>query len=298
MKYLALIFFIPHVLLASSCCGGGSSSSMIILGDNRQEWSAGLGFRNDLGQTDRTGMASFHGKETVDQQYTLNLQLQRQFTELIQAAVKTSVIHKVMVKQGRREKSHGLGDIDLQISYEFLPEYNYSQYRPRGFLYSKITFPQSKGIYDSTSPIYSDVRGSGLYSFSIGTLFVKKNSQFTLKFGLEGQRFFGKKFKEGNLDDYHKVIFPTGLSYAFDPLPISTGILTTWTYQTSKKLQIQTTTTSSREYFWELSVFANWSLNRQETLGMSYSDSTLLGKNINSPLYRSFALTYTQAIEI
>ena len=100
--------------MASSCCGGGSSSSMIITGDNQQEWSAGFSYRDDLGQTDDSGWATFNGDKVKDQQSSFNLQYQRQIGDQFQLATKTSLIQKSMQKQGRDEQNRGLGDIDLQ----------------------------------------------------------------------------------------------------------------------------------------------------------------------------------------
>lgn len=296
MKYLfALIFLLPLTIQASSCCGGGSASSMIITGDNAREFNLGYSYRNDLGQTDRSGWASFHDERTKDQQTALNLQYQSMIEDQFQMAGKISLINKSVRKQGRVENKSGLGDLELQGTYEFLPERTYSIIKPRGFLYSKFGIPNSRSLYDSKSVLFSDVRGSGLYNISLGTFFLKRLSVTTLKAGLEFQHFFGRTFQEGKLSDYDKVIVPLGATYAFDPVPLSVGINSTWNYQTEKNFTGSITSRSEKEYFWETGIFLNWSANREETWGISYSDSTLVGKNINSPLYRSFSLNYTLA---
>lgn len=301
MKYFSLFIFtilFSRLAYSSSCCGGGSSSSMIITGDNRQEWNLGISHRNDLGQTDGDGWASFHDERIVDQQNSINFQFQRQLYDQFQLAAKTSLVQKVMKKQGRKETTSGLGDLDLQGSYEFLPEYTYSLLKPRGFIYTKFTIPNSKSLYNSQSDIFSDVRGSGLYSLSLGTFFLKKIANSSYKAGIEGQHFFGRTFSQGQLSDYNKLIIPLGYTYALDPLPFSIGINSTWNYLSEKKLSGEFASTSSKEYFWELGAFVNWSVNREEAWGISYSDSTLVGKNINSPLYRTFGLSYTHATEL
>lgn len=300
MKYLliCLIILFPQLVHASSCCGGGSSSSMIITGDNRQEWNLGVSYRNDLGQTDNFGWATFHDDKIKDHQNAINFQYQRQLYEQFQLAAKTSLIQKTLQKQGRSETRNGLGDLDLQASFEFLPEYTYSLLKPRGFIYSKLTIPNSRSLYDSNSAVFSDVRGSGLYSLSLGTFFLKKIASSSFKIGLEGQHLFGRTFNQNHLSDYNKLIIPLGYTYAFDPTPLSIGFNSTWNYQTEKKLTGEITSISSKEYFWELGTFLNWSINREETWGVSYSDSTLVGKNINSPLYRTFGLNYTHATEL
>ncbi len=300
MKFIFLLTFIlsSQVLHASSCCGGGSSSSLIITGDNIEEWNLGMSYRNDLGQTDNLGWASFHNDGITDHQSALNFQYQRQIIEQFQLAAKSSLIQKTIEKQNRKEVKNGLGDLELQASFEFLPEFTYSAYKPRGFVYSKLSIPNSRSLYDSKSAIYSDVRGSGLYSISIGSFFLKRFASTTLKAGLEAQHLFGRSFDQSHLNDYNKIILPLGITYSFDPMPISLGFNSTWNYQTKKQLTGEINTTSSKEYFWELGTFINWTVNREETWGITYSDSTLVGKNINSPLYRSFSLNYTHATEL
>lgn len=297
MKFLLIIslFLLSLSAWGSSCCGGGSSSSMIITGDNVQELNIGFGHRNDLGQTDSEGWASFHDSRTKDQQSSLSIQYQRMIYDQFQLAGKISFIDKNLRKQGRVENKSGPGDLELQGTWEFLPERTYSLVKPRGFVYSKVTLPNSKSLYDSHSVIYSDVRGSGLYTASLGTFFLKRLSVVTLKAGAEVQHLFGRKFSEGTLSDYNKLIVPLGATYSFDPTPLSWGLNSTWNYQTSKKFTGTVSSASAKEYFWEVGTFLNWSVNREETWGLSYSDSTLVGKNINSPLYRSFGLNYTLA---
>ena len=150
-------------------------------------------------------------------------------------------------------------------------------------------------MYNSHSAIFSDVRGNGLYAISAGSFFLKKISSSTFKAGSEFQHLFGRQFDQGKLSDYNKVIIPLGYTYDLDPLPLSVGLNSTWNYQTNKKLNGTLSSTSAKEYFWEMGAFLNWTKSREETWGLSYSDSTLVGKNINSPLYRSVGLTYIHA---
>ena len=296
-KLITTIFFIfiNFKVMAGSCCGGGSSSSLILVGDNQQEYSLGLTYRDDLGQTDNDGWAAFHNDKTVDQQTNFNFQYQRLVTDHFQAAIKSSLVQKDITKQNRHETTSGMGDIDLQATYEFLPEYTYSAIKPRGFTYLKLTMPTSKSLYNSDSPLYSDVRGTGLYSLSAGVFFIKHISAFTVKSAIEGQHFFGKGFSTTTVEDYNKLIIPLGLSYAFDPAPISIGTGATWSYQTKKTFTGSISGMADKEYFWELNFFSNWIIDRESTLGISYSDSTLVGKNINSSLYRTVGLTYTHS---
>lgn len=292
---LSFILLLKGNVYAASCCGGGSSSSLILVGDNIQEYSLSFSYRNDLGQTDNVGWSLFHNDSVIDRQNALNFQLQRQITDRYQLAAKSGVVEKNIKKQNRHEKTTGLSDIEMQLTYEILPEYTYSPWKPRGFLYTKISKPMSRSLYDSSSSIYSDVRGSGLYTAGLGTFFIKNISSFTLKTTIEWQHFFGKDFGNSSLSDYDKFMLPLGVSYALTSLPVAVGAGASWSYQTSKKLQGARASTSDQEYFWDINGFVNWVITREHAVGLSYSDSTLVGKNVNSPLYRSLSLTYTNS---
>jgi hypothetical protein len=282
-------------LFASSCCGGGSSSSMIITGDNQSEYSFSFSQRTDIGATDSKGYSTVNNQNVLDQQSVYNLQFQNLIADRLQVAVKTSFVQKQIRKQNRFENESGFGDIELQGSFEFLPEYTFSAYKPRGFVYLKGSIPTSHSLYNSNSAVFSDVRGSGLYSLSAGSFFIKHISNWTLKSGAELQHLFGKNFNNVNLDSYQKFYLPIGVAYSNQNWPITLGVNSTFNYQTSKTLSGAVNSTSGKEYFWELGTFVNWTISREETLGLSLSDSSLVGKNINSSLYRTIGLSYTIA---
>jgi len=298
-KYLIFFLFalfFPFKLHASSCCGGGSSSSLILLDDDLSSISLGMNFRNDLGQTDGEGWASFNEEGIVDKQSSLNIQWQRLLNESIQIAFKSGLSEKTIFKQKRYEKKSGLSETELQTTYEFLPEYNYSLYKPRGFVFLKASIPGSPSLYDSKSNIFSDVRGTGLYSLSSGAFFIKRFSTISLKSAIEWQHIFGRTFqtKAFKLHDYNKFNFPMSMGFSLDPMPFTIGAGLTWNYQSAKKFTGSINNQSQSEYFWETSAFINWVISREKSLGLSYSDSTLVGKNISSPLYRTIGFTFTQ----
>lgn len=294
MKYfLALFILFSSKVFSSSCCGGGSSSSMIITGDNRAEMSLGYSYRSDIGQTNQDGWATLNSDQIKDQRQSINVQGQYQATERWQLASKLSLVDKNLNKSGLKENNMGPGDVDLQATYEYLPEYTFSDYRPRGFVYSRATIPTSKSLYDSQSNIFSDVRGTGLYSLSLGNFLLKKLNTVTLKLTTEWTHYFGKTYSQFKLHDYEKFSLPLGFAYTHPDSDFTFGLTDTFSYQTGKTLTGEINSKSSQEYFWEVSPFVNYSPNRNEIWSLSYSDSTLIGKSINSPLYRIVSLNYS-----
>ena len=271
---------------------------MIITADNKMEMSLGYSFRKDIGQTNKQGYSTLNSNQIKDESQTIDLGIHYQLLEYWQLASRVSLKSKDIKKSGKAESETGLGDIDLQATYEYLPEYSYSLWKPRGFIYSKLTIPTSKSLYDSESTLYTDVRGAGLYSFSVGHFHLKKWGEWTLKFSTEVARFFGKTYPNYKLEDYHKVLVPMGVGYAPENSDFSFGVNDTFSYQTPKKTSGSISSTSQKEYFWELGFFVNYMHNRESLWSLSYSDSSLVGNSVNSPLYRTVALSYSYSLEL
>lgn len=281
---------------AGSCCGGGSSSSLILISDNKEEYGIGMSFRNDVGQTDSDGYSSFYSGQTKDQQLNLNIQYQRIIADRFQAAFKTSFVQKDINKSNIHETKNGPGDIELQGTYEFLPEYTYSMFKPRGFVYLKQGIPLSRSLYNSQSAVFSDVTGSGFYSTSIGSFFLKHVSDYNLKLSLEWQHFYSRSFGALTVANYEKFYVPIGISYAIPASKFALGLGQNFNYQSPKRFSGSVNGSSNKEYFWETNFNITYSVNLTQNVSMSYSDSTLTGKNVNSPLYRSIGISFSNGV--
>ena len=295
MNFFLILFYffvITHVAYSASCCGGGSSSSVIITGDNQQEFSFGYSYRNDIGQTDNQAVASLNDNSIQDHQFLYSLQIARMLFERFQTSLKIGVTTKDLDKQHRVEKKTGLQDIELQSAFEFMPEFTYSKFKPRGFSYLKLSVPMSKSLYDSKSQLFSDVRGSGLYSLAPGLFFLKKVSALSLKSGVEYQYYLGKIFSDSTLADYYKIVIPFGASFALDRSPVILSVTSTWNYQSAKDLSGFIQSKSPNEYFWDLNLSSTYRLSDAAGISLSYSDSSIIGKSVNSPLYRIIGLSY------
>ncbi len=281
---------------AGSCCGGGSSSSLILISDNKEEYGIGFSLRNDIGQTDSDGYSNIYSGQTKDQQFNLNLQYQRIIVDRFQLAFKSSLVQKDINKSNRHEVKYGAGDFELQGSYEFLPEYTYSMYKPRGFVYFKQGIPLSRSLYNSQSAVFSDVTGSGFYSTSLGTFFVKHVLDYNLKISFEWQHFYGRTFGAIKVADYEKFYVPMGITYAIPSSNFALGLGQNFNYQSPKRFSGSVNGSSGKEYFWETNLNAVYSINSTQNVSLSYSDTTLTGKSINSSLYRSIGISFSNGV--
>ena len=66
-----------------------------------------------------------------------------------------------------------LGDTQLNVSYEALPEFTYSRWKPRGFVFAQLTLPTGRSIHEAQSYALNDVSGQGVYALAVGASFTK-----------------------------------------------------------------------------------------------------------------------------
>ena len=92
----------------------------------------------------------------------------------------------------------GLGDVSLSLGYEYLPDWSYSPWRPKGVAFLAATFPTGGSIYDSTELYRIDFGGKGFFSLSLGTFFVKSWGNWDASLFLEGHRSFSRTITNEN----------------------------------------------------------------------------------------------------
>lgn len=298
ISFFIFLFLISLNSYASSCCGGGSSSSLIIVGDKKSELAIGLSRKSDFGQTDINANAHYNNKSNRDYSYNLNTQFAYQISDYSQIATKFSLIYKDLKKSKFKKQNFGFGDFEFQYSYEFLPEFGHSLIKPRGFIYTKIIIPSSKNMFNSNQTLKEDVRGFGYYGMTLGHFYTKKLNSLNLKFAMEWTHYFGVSHNQMKQKGFEKITMPLGLSYDLSKLPTTIGLTQTFNYQTIKKITGRIHSNSHQEQYWEMNFYANYSPNSLDMYTISYSDSSLIGKSINSPLYRSFGINYTRSWDL
>lgn len=89
-----------------------------------------------------------------------------------QTGVQLPFSRRDRTESGERSFSAGIGDISLRAAYEFLPEWNYSRWMPKGFLIGQIGIPSGPSAFDEgDSP--AAIRGRGYWNPSFGVALSK-----------------------------------------------------------------------------------------------------------------------------
>lgn len=268
---------------AASCCGGGQSASSLILGDRLQEWTASTLYRSDLGQSNNDGKALFDGDNNRDQTLTYSLEYKKLFTDRFQSNISVNFIQKESKRLGKKESNSGFGDLGLGAFYEAFTNYNYSSWKPRAFIGIKLIAPFGENNFNSKKELRTDIRGTGFYKIDLPAVLVRD----VWKFSLTPQYLPGQK----NLDSTYAFATAGTYTHAFnDAFDISATFQ--WSYLAKKTYKSQTLVAGQ---YWEVSLSPAWTITPTTSLNLNYSDSTLIGINRNSALYRSVALGMTWA---
>lgn len=267
----SLIFAAPQLATASACCGGGLAAPALIVGDERAQMMTSVGqasVKTDIGADGlwRDRAAS----ETV---HVINLSGARIIEDLWQVGFAMPLTRKAKGP----ENSTGWGDLSLTLGYEYLPEWDYHPWKPRGHGYLQVTFPTGTSLDSSEHPFMLDVRGRGAWGLGVGTMLTKIRGSWDGYLNADASHFVEKT---------NVVHFGSGLGRSWGSFRLGTAL--DWNYETP---------TSSSQDLGSPRQFATASLslgamfNDHWSTSLNYADQTLLGRPLNSSLETRITLS-------
>lgn len=291
----ATFLFGVEFAFAGACCGGGSSVAGVILGD--EKYLLGLDLDSKTITTDVSAKGVWRDRLELEEQQTLKLHLTSLISDRFQLGVSPSLVKKH--RYGDTDTS--LGDTSLLLAYEALPDWDYHPIRPRGTVYLSASIPTGKSVYDSQSTGFLDAAGKGYASLGLGAIFNKTISKWTAIFSTEAHHGFDKSPIRPSWG------YTTSLSFSYDlaswikGLYVQTGL--SHTYQNVFHLeQSQFEGNQSLETVDALQVTApsiglSYSgipfLPESEdplVFHLTYSDQSLLGMPLNTPLGKTLSV--------
>jgi hypothetical protein len=156
---------------SAACCGGGASLPNLITGDFKAQLTLNASNSAVTHRVDSDGNYIKSDKNEITE--SLTLMGAYQFDDLWQVGVSIPYKKNTYQKGDVNESTSGLGDLKLQVAYEFLPEYSYSKWKPRGFVFIQHTFNNAKSTHEFDKEYVTDALGKGFQTTSIGTSFFK-----------------------------------------------------------------------------------------------------------------------------
>jgi hypothetical protein len=205
-------------------------------------------------------------------------------------------VSRQVENSGRKSQASGLSDTDLFLGYEFLPEWTYSTWRPRGFAYFQQVLPTGRAIQDPEKKNAADVRGLGVSQSALGAVFLKSWAEWDLSITPELRRFYSADLGATQIGSGWGASMLLNGGYSWLDLGLRVGLRTQPVLQSSRALKSQEVSGGfeseiSSKSVWNSGVDFSWMPNDQWRANVGYSDQTWFGPARNTTLERSVAIS-------
>ncbi len=282
----AVLLSIPSASLAAACCGGGFAVPSIIAGDDKAQLTTSYSFTEvSVDNVDSSGI----WKKWEDHQrvQTLRMDGAHIFQDRWQAGLSIPIVQRSKLDQ----TYSGLGDVSTSLAYEYLPDWNYNPYRPKGIGFLQITMPTGKSRAESEIGGL-DSRGNGYWAIGVGTLLTKAIGRCDVFSSLELHRSFAKTFSNAQMSGTIKPGYGgnLGIGGGYNLKSVRIGTSVSWTHEDPVDIEGTSSSTGTPERYATATLSASYLVNDEWAGVLSYADQTLIGDPVNTSLGRTLAL--------
>ncbi len=292
--------------MAAPCCAGSNAVPALITGDEAQNLSLGVSYGETIGNAPGAGeglpvfrdnLSNQETKKTLTFNYARLLDGDR-----LQAGASVPLVMNSLRTGGQSASSTELGDISLTAGYETLPEWEYSEWKPRVFSFFQTTLPTAKSTYESLEPLSTNVGGMGQFQMAIGSLAIKRWSNWDSNLVFKASRIFGRSFSGGlagpvTLGSSWGLAASVGVGYSFFER-FRAGLSLAPDYQSPVAVVTDSTSgLTSQRLVWNSGISLTYLIGSDDSLILNYNDQTRIGPAINTALLRTASLSFTRRIE-
>ena len=271
---------------AAACCGGGFAAPSLIVGDDRAQLTNSYTYSqvvDDVG-TD----ALWRKRESKEINETYKIEAAQIFWDQWQAGLSLPVVRR----SRSDESSTGLGDVAATLGYEYLPDWDYNPWRPKGLGYLQLTLPTGKSVNESDADFQLDSRGRGFWAIGIGTILTKIIGKWDVYTNLDAHRSFDKQYansqSEGTLKPGFGENFGVGGGYNTARLRLGSSI--TWSHEDPVDVEGTVNAVGSRQEYATASFSLSYLMQNEWATTLTYLDQTLIGNPENTSLNKGATL--------
>ena len=290
------LFFNAGAALGAPCCGGSSAIPTLITGDDRAQVQASLSHGSIIGDAPAHGIPVFRSGADSEDLNVFNLAGAYRITDRTQVGLGIPIVARSRQTPTVETSASGLGDVILDLAYEALPDFTYSEWRPKGLVFLQATLPTGPSTYDSTLPFQIDARGRGFFTIGAGCAFLKNLANWDFLFNLEVHRSFRRTVT--SQDGGSLTLSPSfggtamlGAGYSPSGGRFRIGAGLSPIYEGAMDVSGGIQSTSEPQLSWGVSVQAGYLISDNWSATLAYTDQTLLGPAQNVSLSRSVAIS-------
>jgi hypothetical protein len=296
-KILSILLFLAAAapVYSAPCCGGGAAVPSVITNDDFSQVSMSLSSAIVIGDAPPSGLSVFRAQDDDEITQTMQLEGAILLSDRWQSGIRLPMVRRIREFNGASGSGSNVGDITFTLGYEALPEWEYSEWKPRGFAFAALRAPTGTSIYESGSLLTTDVTGRGFWSLSVGAILVKSWTYWDAVFSAEVHKEFSTEFQTATglleLSPGFGSSAVAGVGYSPGSRNIRYGASIGPSYEDGiKSSQNGISSVTASKLVWNASLQISWLPNDNWATSISYTDQTLFGPVINTTLDRTFAL--------
>ncbi|MBC7386967.1 MAG: hypothetical protein H7301_12510 [Cryobacterium sp.] len=287
---------------AAPCCSGSSAIPAMITGDDRAQISASFSHATVIGDAFEGGLPQFRSSDQSETTNFFRLDGARLISDRMQVGAGLSLLSRQFSTPSSHAGKSLPGDLILNFAYEALPEWEYSEWKPRGHVFIATTIPTGRSIYEANEPGLIDSTGKGFFRIAMGAILTKRWDLWDASFITEIHRSLPRTFPPTASDpDPLRVdagfggSFALGMGYSPGGGNFRFGIRLQPSFnQPKERTTLTGVTKSSRSQVIDTSLEASYLLSDQGggtwTGFGNFNDQTLIGPAVSSTLNRTIAL--------
>lgn len=277
---------------ASSCCGQSSASYTVLFLKQKLSTSFGVSYTDTQGRVNggSTDFTVWSKKKSQKQTFSFNGAFA--LSERNQVFMTASFLEASYEDSFGGDQGSSLSDVLLGYSFEALPEYTYSAWKPEVYVSTFLNLPTGTSAYDAKALSEgAGVTGHDQLGAGVGLSIRKVRVPFILLTQLKVIRLFGKDFSGDEVSGFNDSSASAMVTYGSSlwGLGFSTGL--TWAHLSGRRLNgFKAGSSKSVTTIFSIQKV----INEDFSASVSYSDQTLLGSPRNTLLNKaySFNLSY------
>ena len=235
--------------------------------------------------TDVGTSGDWYKRETELATQTYRLDAAHVFADRWQAGLSLPLIKRNLAE----ESATGAGDVSANVAFEYLPDWDYNPWRPKGLGFLQLTAPTGRSIHEAQGTLQLDARGRGFWSLGGGTVLTKIAGKWDLFANVEAHRSFERNLVGRTLKPGWGGSLGLGGGYNIQSLRFGGSL--TWSYEDPVNMEGSVSSKGAAQRFATANLSASYVFPREWSATVAYSDQTWFGSPSNTSLGRGFMLT-------
>jgi hypothetical protein len=295
MAYLFLVILgllSGSLTWANSCCGQSPASFTVLAMQQRLSITTGVSYLQSQGRVYSNSDEFFLWDDKEREVRSLLLNVASVVADRHQVFVNTAFLEGRYADPQENGRATHLSDTLLGYSYELLPEYRFSYWKPVVHVTAFLNLPTGRSIYDGGQLSEgADVTGHGQWGTGVGVTLRKVYFPWTLTLQGRSLHLFAKRFNGVGVSGFFdsSLAFLVNFASRWWGLQFNSGL--TFNHLSERQIVPSGVTSEVTQNFAVLAGVQR-SLSDRWVAGVTYTDQTLVGPAKNSILNQSINFTF------